>query len=205
MFAKKQIHNRRTHPKNWNDVLEYNNGYVECTARRLYAKHGLEHYDDLYQEGLIGLWVGYKRWDKVRPFLTYAGWWILSRQTAWLNHKDLVRVPDSARRKPGGKSLRYNYVSLEQTTGDNDEAALENILTEPLADDPSELAARTDDIEEVRAAMEMLPLEYRDALRLRYADDVMLNEIGVRLGKSRGIVAVAANCFKKRFKWRAIT
>ena len=118
---------------------------------------------------------------------------------AWLNQKNLVRIPDSARRKPGGKSLRFQYLSLEHTLGDDDEAALENTLTEPLADDPAELAARADDIKKVRAVLETLPPDYQDALRLRYVDKVILEEIGARLGKSRCFVAIAVKRFKKRF------
>ena len=201
MATKKTInHNRRTHPENWNDVLEHNKGYVECTAHRLCAKHGLEHFDDLYQEGLIGLWMGYERWDRVRPFLTYAGWWILSRQMEWLNNKNLVWIPDSARRKPGEKSIQFEYVSLGHTLGDDEEATLENTLAEPLADDPAELAARADDIKKVRAALDMLPLEYQDALRWRYGEDAKLDKIADRLGKSRSFVVVAEKKFKKKYK-----
>ena len=80
---------------------------------------------------------------------------------------------------------------MEQTFGDEEEVPLKNTLAEPLADDPAELAARADDIKKVRAALNMLPLEYQDALRLRYGEDAVLDEIAVRLGKIRCFVAVA--------------
>ena len=56
-------------------------------------------------------------------------------------------------------------------------------------DTPSGQAVAAESTIEVLAALEALPVEQREAVRLRYLDGVGVDEIAERLGKSRAAVA----------------
>lgn len=74
-----------------------NNGLVAQTAARFAEKYGLDLYDDLYQEGMIGMLEAAKKYDSAQgSFSTYAVWYIRQRILRFVYDKTRnVRIPSN--------------------------------------------------------------------------------------------------------------
>jgi len=63
-----------------NEMIMHHTGIVHMIVRKYYKFLSDDHYDDLFQEGMIGLMTASKKFDpgKKVKFATYAGWWVRS-------------------------------------------------------------------------------------------------------------------------------
>jgi len=91
---KKDPHNK--HLKD--ELVLRNRGLIRFVANNLkYLYSGTSfNFDDICQEGSIGLMSAIKKFDPQRgyKFSTYATWWIVQAITrAVYNHKDMIRIP----------------------------------------------------------------------------------------------------------------
>jgi RNA polymerase sigma factor (sigma-70 family) len=122
-----------------NQIVVHNLRYVMKIAKR-YVNRGLD-FDDLVQEGNIGLMTAAERFEPSKGFrfLTYATWWI--RQgigRALQNHKSLIRMPVHA------QEFRNRILKAACEVG-------EELEREPTIE---EIAARSgESIENVKKAM----------------------------------------------------
>lgn len=80
-------------------------------------------------------------------------------------------------------------VSLGGVPAGTSRVGLVDLLVASLTT-PTQAIARNDREARLLAALERLPAEQREALRLRYVDDLPSKEIAARLGKSDGAVRV---------------
>ena len=80
-------------------MIESNLGLVHSAAQA-YRGRGVP-YDDLVQEGTIGLMQAIQRFDPARgvKFSTYAAWWIRGALIEALGQAPAIRLPDKARRR----------------------------------------------------------------------------------------------------------
>ena len=79
-------------------MIESNLGLVH-TAAQAYRGRGVA-YDDLVQEGILGLMQGVERFDPARgvKFSTYAGWWIRGALIDAVRQAPAIRLPEKAQR-----------------------------------------------------------------------------------------------------------
>jgi len=79
-------------------MVESNLGLVHSAAQA-YRGRGVP-YDDLVQEGTLGLMQAVERFDPARgvKFSTYAAWWIRGALTDALRQAPAIRIPDKAQR-----------------------------------------------------------------------------------------------------------
>lgn len=76
-------------------LINRNLGLVRKIARK-YSNKGVMEYDDLFQEGLIGLMTAIKKYDyqKEYHFSTYAVWWIRQNIVRATNNRgNAIRIP----------------------------------------------------------------------------------------------------------------
>jgi RNA polymerase sigma factor (sigma-70 family) len=79
-------------------MIESNLGLVHSAAQA-YRGRGVP-YDDLVQEGTLGLMQAVERFDPARgvKFSTYAAWWIRGALTDALRQAPAIRLPEKAQR-----------------------------------------------------------------------------------------------------------
>jgi RNA polymerase primary sigma factor len=79
-------------------MIESNLGLVH-TAAQPYRGRGVP-YDDLVQEGILGLMQAVERFDPSRgvKFSTYAGWWIRGALIDAVRQAPAIRIPEKAQR-----------------------------------------------------------------------------------------------------------
>jgi RNA polymerase primary sigma factor len=80
-------------------MIEANLGLVRSVARQ-YSGRGVD-FDDLVQEGTIGLVKAVDRFDPARgrTFSTYAVWWIRSSMMEAVRRSKTIRIPAQANRR----------------------------------------------------------------------------------------------------------
>lgn len=154
-----------------NELIAANIPLVLQIVRVIYANRG-ELYEDVVQEGCLGLMRAAMRWkpDKGVRFGTYAVWCIRSRLHAHLQAKSCREAP---------------LTSLDFCEEDD------RNLHEVLADgtDTAQELEGANVAEAVRERIERLPLSEREVtlVKLRWlsGDDSTLREVGEQLGFSR--------------------
>jgi RNA polymerase sigma factor (sigma-70 family) len=129
-------------------------GLVRIIAGK-YARYGVP-YDDLVQEGMIGLWEAQKRYDpeKGASLATYAGFWIKKR---------ILQFMDRESRELASTSLPRQVM---------DELA--DLREEPASESLPESMFPRD-----------MPAVEQRILRLQFEDSRSLGEVARELGKSR--------------------
>jgi RNA polymerase sigma-32 factor len=105
---------QQTHdPKIRDKLTRRNMGLVGKFARE---HHRPEHYDDLVQEGCLGLLRAFDEWDPSHDVLltTYAAWWIKAYQKRWcvLFHR-IVKFGTTKTQRKMFSSLRRARIELE--------------------------------------------------------------------------------------------
>ena len=79
-----------------NKLVTYNTGLVHKLVHKFPIKNSTCSYDDLYQEGIMGLMHGIRKFDETRGYRlsTYVYRWIQAYiRRYYLNHSRSVRVP----------------------------------------------------------------------------------------------------------------
>ena len=100
------------------------------------------------------------------------------------------RIVDAYRRYFGAaKRDAGREVSADAGGGDQSQAGVANMLVASMTS-PSGVFSREQKHLKMLQAMEEIPEEQREALRLRYFDGLGANEIAERLGKSHGAIRV---------------
>jgi RNA polymerase sigma factor (sigma-70 family) len=129
-------------------------GLVRVIAGK-YARYGVQ-YDDLVQEGMIGLWEAQRRYDpeKGASLATYAGFWIKKRILLFLDRE--LREKAS----PLPDNLRDELTDVETP------------------------ASASESLPETMFPPDM-PETERSILRLQFEQNHSLSEVASRLGKSR--------------------
>jgi len=183
-------------------VIESHLGIVASLARRYSRAWGVP-FEDLYGEGALALVQAVDNYDPDRgmQFSTYATWWIKAaiRRAAMAQSRP-VRIPESIWNRAGELSAGLSEeereeverflrpaASLESSVGGR-MAPLEELLPDPLAEDPAEEVAREDARRRLADALATLPERERVVLSERAGFDGeprTLTDIGKALGVSR--------------------
>ena len=113
----------------------------------------------------------------------------LDRVFGWLCQIAQQRIVDAHRKLVGAqKRAADREVSLADPAGSR-RAAIIDLLVVSMTT-PTQAMARDQRHHQLQVALAQLPDEGREALRLRYVDNLPSKEIAVRLGKSDGAVRV---------------
>lgn len=150
---------------------------------------GILEWEDLFQEGWLGLYKAAQRFDPAKgfKFSTYANWWIRHQiQRAIMDKRRTIRVPIHAQNaaRDRGERIPYDALSLNVPLDPtNPEAEWIDMLRGE--GDPESDADSADMAEHVRGAVDALPEMPRRAVRGRFWGDYTLREIADDVGLSR--------------------
>lgn len=116
-------------------LLDANRGLIHQAARAALSRAGALEYEDLVQEGSLGLLHAAKRWDPARgvQFSSYAVPWIRQHiSRAIENHAATIRLPGRVAAQ-GGEDLPRAAASLDYRLdgGDGDGETLADVLPDP--------------------------------------------------------------------------
>lgn len=107
----------------------------------------------------------------------------------WLCQVAERRIVDAHRRFAAQKRAADREVPLGTPGGETRQAGLINVLVASMTS-PSKAFSRNQRQLRVQHALEQLPEELREALRLRYVENLPTKEIAQRLGKTDGAIRV---------------
>jgi RNA polymerase sigma factor (sigma-70 family) len=147
-------------------------------------------YDDLYQEGHIGLHLATQNYDeKYGDFHKYAQWYIVGRMKNYLtNFSRTVKIPASQLNK-NNKSYNEDYqhivdghtISIDQQIGDEDKTYGDLYLP---PHQPEEFKEEDPIIKLLRQYLGQLKGKYQTILKLRYFQEKTYLEIATELNTS---------------------
>ncbi len=154
-------------------VLSDHLGLVRMVVRQ-YGDPSSPEAEDYFQEGVLGLSHALRKFDASRglQFSTYAVWWI----------RKYVG-------KAASKQLKYSSSpSLQDPVGEDGESQRGDLLSDPLAEDPSEQTDRRLLAERIRELVRRLPERQRRAVELRFGlrggTPLTYQETGAAMGVS---------------------
>jgi RNA polymerase primary sigma factor len=156
---------------------------VHALAAR-YTGHGAA-YDDLVQEGTIGLIRAVEKFDHRRglKFSTYAVWWIRRSLMDALSDARTIRIPRAAQRRMS--VLPRVTASLDQPVA-HDLALLGELIADETTPDVGRQAEQHETRRQLFAALALLPERHRQVVVRRHglvADRVQTHQqIGASLG-----------------------
>ena len=149
-------------------TVESNLGLVHALAAP-YRGRGVP-YDDLVQEGTLGLMRAVERFDPGRgvKFSTYAAWWIRSALIDALGQAQVIRIPAKARRGPASpQGVARVTASLDEPVGE-DGTALAELVADPDPVDPWRHVSRRETRRRLWSLLKILPKRHREVLVRRY-------------------------------------
>ncbi len=154
-----------------------------------YAKYGVP-FEDLVQEGLLGVLEARKRFDPERgvQFATYAAHWVRKRILLFLDHELQYR----------GKSVELNVDMLEEETVEEEPTDIKNDITEAMPEKAqrllrqlyrqhrpiSQITAEKPAAEKLDLPEEM-PEDEKQVLRRLYEEHHPLSQIAEEMGLRR--------------------
>lgn len=166
-----------------NQLVEKNRGLVGylvkryCLANPEAARIG---YDDLFQEGIIGLLRAAELWEPERSqFTTCAMCWIRQAlQRALVTQAGLIRTPEHGpHEKYRSEYFRAKQILQVQFADGTDSVDLPYEIPEP----PLEC----DEIQELEAAIATLQPRWQKIVRYRYYEEKSLKDIGELVGLTK--------------------
>ena len=181
------IHALRSHLSHFracrDELVRRNLRLIVLLARR-YQERGIGLLD-LVQEGVLGLMRAIEKFDPEREvaFSSYAVWWIRQAFQQALCQREGHKVGLS------GTHLPIRFVSLDTPLRDDQNSTLADLLSCPEEALPEEIASSNDEAQQLRRALQQLPPQEADILRLRFglADGIAhtYEAISLHLGLSR--------------------
>jgi RNA polymerase primary sigma factor len=166
-------------------MIESNVGLVYALAGP-YRGRGVP-FDDLVQEGVVGLIRAVERFDhrRGRRFSTYAAWWIRHSFMDALDKARPIRIPPAAARQRAQRDLPRVTASLDESISE-DGTPLYELIADEDDQPPWQRAAELESRREVWSMLRKLPARHRQVLVRRYGlvgDHVQTHaQIGASLG-----------------------
>ena len=162
-----------------NEVVRRNLGLVAVMAARYPPRRD---FDDLYQEGAMGVMEAVVRYDSAAhpgtSFGTYAAYWIRQRMIVHCRRDNTIPVPHNVHRLESravageelrprdAENLRLGRTALETVRSNDD---LDCVSPHDL--DPAVAAERDEELVLVAMAMDMLDVLEREVISARYGLD----------------------------------
>lgn len=167
-----ELNNQLIANQDFNGLLAANIRYIQYVAYTL----GINDEDiinDLVQEGRIGLWIAYTKYDpNTQPvFIGYAKFYIKKYMLRYLEvNLRTIKLPPKllAQIKLGTFTSTTNTISLSTPVGENG-TILEDLI-------PSEVCEDQNDNKPLRKALECFSLKDQDIIRMRYGLEPYLQE-----------------------------
>lgn len=165
-------------------------GIVNLIAQTWAKRSGLE-FDELRQEGVIGLMTAVRKFDPTFevPFATYAFWWVSSSISRYLRDKTrVIKLP--TRSKVREKMSQVGELprvvkSLDKRIYSDDETAT---LHDKISDesDPVDIAASAGELsEKIWGLLSSYPERTQKVIKMIYVDGLTTDQVGEELGISR--------------------
>ncbi|MDO5401258.1 MAG: sigma-70 family RNA polymerase sigma factor [Eubacteriales bacterium] len=161
-----------------NKLIENNLGIINGIAKKGFAQFGLAEgtlgidYDDLVQEGCIGLWKCVEKFDagKGNKFMTYATPSIENTMV------DLIRSQFATfeSKLTGKDEFAMTRVNLDDIIDGEDKMLLAEVVADPYAKSPAQIVIEEETREELHAALRALTDRERNYLLYRFGfeDDI---------------------------------
>lgn len=161
-----------------NKLVENNLGIINGIAKKVYAQFGLAEgtlgidYDDLVQEGCIGLWKCVEKFDadKGNKFMTYA---TLSIENTMV---DLIRAQFATfeSKFTDKDEFAMSRVNLDDVMDGEDKMLLAEVIADPYAKLPAKIVIEEETREELDAALRVLTDREQNYLLYRFGfeDDI---------------------------------
>jgi RNA polymerase primary sigma factor len=145
-------------------MIESNLGLVYALAGT-YRGRGVP-FEDLVQEGVVGLIRAVERFDhrRGRRFSTYAAWWIRHSFMDALDTARPIRIPAAAARL---RDLPRVTASLDESIGE-DGTPLYEVIADDDAQPPWQRAEELETRRQVWSMLRMMPSRHREVLVRRY-------------------------------------
>ena len=181
--------------------VECNMGLVVSTAGRFNLPDRLER-SDLIQEGVLGVIRAVEKfdWRKGYKFSTYASWWIRAAIGALIREQgEMVRQPrgrpltdrEQAHLSNLSRPLSLDWPTTDAEGANDSGGVLLDIVADP-ADDREQQLLDEEEIDELHAAVDRLPVELRDVLRSYYGllsgEPMMVTDIAAEIGVTTATV-----------------
>lgn len=131
-----------------------------------------DNYDDLYQEGMIGLIKAVQQYnaDTSFHFTRYAMWWVKARIVRSIKKLNLIKIS-------GDDNTKYH---MQYDINEND------IIEE---DNPEKRAILMEEIKNLQTSLSLLPEKHQQIIKMRYGLDDMkehnLQDLGTKLNMTR--------------------
>lgn len=131
-----------------------------------------DNYDDLYQEGMIGLIKAVQQYnaDTSFHFTRYAMWWVKARIVRSIKKLNLIKIS-------GDDNTKYH---MQYDINEND------IIEE---DNPEQRAILMEEIKNLQTSLSLLPEKHQQIIKMRYGLDDMkehnLQDLGTKLNMTR--------------------
>jgi len=138
----------------------------------VYRYKRFDNYEDLYQEGMIGLIKAVKQYnsDTSFHFTRYAMWWIKARVVRSIKKLNLIKVS-------GDDNVKY-FMQYDIKESD--------IIEE---NDPEKSAILTEEIENLHSMIDSLPEKHQQVIKMRYGlhntKEHNLQDLGDKLDMTR--------------------
>lgn len=179
-------------------LVTHNRGLVEKLAGRYGSRDAALDYDDLVQEGMLGLLTAIDKfeWQRGHKFSTYATWWVRAAMRRSVESSGAIRRPVGFR-APANARSRQSYVEAYERAAvvleldapvraDGESLTLGEMI--PGSDHTELMALDRVLVEQVLAGV--ASPGYRRALRLFMAG-MNMGEAGKVMGYSRGYFGLA--------------
>lgn len=179
-------------------LLRHNMRLVHKVAHKWTSSDPAMDFDDLVQEGVLGLLKSIDRWEWQRGyrFSTFAMWWIQQHISRSVANSGRIRVPIWT--TEAHRNIRQEYVEareralvvyeLDAPVQDEDHRTLHEITPDDTADDVEDVAINRAIVE--KAFRTPMPEKWRLVVR-DWMDGYTYREAGDRHGLSRSIVQAA--------------
>lgn len=183
----------KTNTRHYSKFLQKHFGLVKIIARK-YSQ--LDDFEDLFQEGCIGLIKAFNKFDpeKGYSFQAYARWWVRDSIVEYLWKTNLIKI------------TRDQFLNNKKPKKEcNTEINIENLLQHAGEETLIERLHKKEVSKIIRRIIYKLPPQERTILRMRFGlteedEESTYLEIGNKLGYSKQriqqIVKSALNNFK---------
>ena len=179
---------REGNPKAMNKIILSHTRFV---IRKAADFECFDLFDDLVQEGIIGLMIAVDRWDAAKgKFLTYAAYWVYKRMISFIQQSKIIHMPQSCK----GNTIQIIHLDDERNAEWSGMKWNEVIRSDTMP--PDIICMLESDKLKIVEFLDWLPGKEKEAITMIWnlgGDDVSSGrKIAKKLNLSSGVVSMRA-------------